>query len=103
MALLAFLIAAIADPIRIVAVLLGIVFIWKTYQPGHRLLPLALTLLGIACLIGILIGELQATRTTAMMFAARAAIGFVANCVIAAVAVGISRLFKLKLKGSGRP
>ncbi|MEN3146118.1 hypothetical protein ABCW43_02265 [Neorhizobium sp. IRAMC:178] len=101
-ALSALLIAQITDPIRIAGVLLGMWFVWSSYEGKRRLLPLVVALVVVAVLSALMLSQMRELRLPFSYHAFTTATGFVANCIIAGAAYGITRLFKSKSKVATR-
>ena len=93
MGLLALLVAVLLDPIRIVAVLLCVAFVCKTYAPGHRLVVMAVSLALIAGLVLFIVRTMHVMPATPGELVLMFAIGLLANVIIAGIAFGFIRLF----------
>lgn len=98
-ALSALLIVQLIDPIRIVAVLC-VWYAWRSLEWRTFLLVLLLAVTSV--LLALLLKQTRYTPTNLEWFAVQAATGFVANCIIAGAAYGITRLFKSKSKVATR-
>lgn len=92
------LIAQIADPVRIAGVLLAMWLVWSSYEGKARWVPLGLGLVIVAILSALLMSQMRELRMPFAYHALTTATGFVANCIIAAAAYGVTRLFKSKSK-----
>ncbi|SCW38992.1 hypothetical protein SAMN02927900_01286 [Rhizobium mongolense subsp. loessense] len=96
MGLLAILIAMVADPIRIVAVLLCVAFICKTYAPGRRLLVTAVSLAIIAAILQLLIESMHVVPSSAGELVVKTIIGYVATWIIAGIIFGCVKFFSAR-------
>lgn len=98
MDILVMLIAQTTDPIRLVAVALGLWIVWNTFNPGRRLLPTAAVLAAVSLLMIFLIAQTQTLRMDTELFIIRAVAGFVACAIQAAIIMVGVRLFSQRRK-----